>query len=214
MGKQLYLLIIFIVVFSLPTMSQKKHSDFLFEKYQEATIYFIGGSLSNEKVNYNVKDRELYYLDREDGSEKIVINTEKIRALKIDNRNFIMVKRRLQEVLPTTPPIYVEYLAKVKPEALNAGYGTTSETASISPYSLNNSGELSQDGRKMETIGLNNEYWIEKNGKKEKFTSFKQLLKIYSKHKKVLDDHIKTNKINFNDIEGIVNLCLYAESLN
>ena len=195
-------------------MSQKIQSDFLFEEYQEATISYIGGYSSNEKINYNVKDKDLYFIDDNDGYEKIVLNTERIRVIKIDNRAFVIVNKNIQEVLPTNPSIYVEYLAKVKLKAHDAGYGTKSETSAISAYTMGSQGQLIPEGNKVETTGLKYFYWIEKNGNKEKFTSFKQFLKLYSKHKKVLDKHIKTNKINFNDIEGVVNLCLYAESLN
>ena len=208
------MLIIFNIAFVLTAMSQQKRSEFLFKDYQEATIYFFGNFVSKEKVNYNVMARELYYIDRIDGEEKIVSNSEDIRIIKTDNRTFILVKGRLQEVLPTTPPIYVEYLPKVQTKAQNAGYGSTSHTSAITSYSMGQQGVLVHESKELETTGFSNFYWIERSGDKKKFTNFNQFLKIYSKHKKVLDEHIKTNKIDFNDIEEIINLCLYAESLN
>ena len=214
MRRKIYLLLVFNIGFVLTVMSQQKGSDFLFKEYQEAELYFPNGSFSSEKINYNVIERELYYIDRNDGDEKIVLNAENIRVIKIDKRNFILVKRRLREVLPTTPSIYIEYLPKVQNKAQNAGYGSTSQTSSISSYSMGQQGVLIPIGKESETTGFNNCYWIEKNGDKKKFINFKQFLKIYPKHNKVLYGHIKTSDIDFNNIEEIVNLCLYAESLN
>ena len=214
MKRQLCILLIFNLGFVLTAMSQTSNSNFLFKEYQEAKIFFTGGVVSNEKVNYNVKDKDLYYIDRSDGDEKIVTNPENIRVIKIEDRTFLLVKGSLQEVLPTTPPIYVEYLPKVQTKAQNAGYGSTSQTSAISSYSMGRQGELILESKELETTGLNNCYWVERNGDKKKFTNFTQFMKIYSKHKKVLDEHIKTNDINFNNVGDIVNLCLYAESLN
>ena len=214
MRRQLCVLLIFNIGFVLTVMSQQKGPEFLFRESQDAKVYFLDGSFSNEKINYNVRGNELYFIDKSDGFEKIVSSTEKIRVIKVDNRNFILVKGHLQEVLPTTPPIYVEYLAKIQTKAQNAGYGSTSQTSSITSYSIGQQGLLAPEAKEIEAMGFNYNFWIEKNGSKKQFSNFRQFLKIYSKHKNVLDEYIKSNNIEFNNIEGIVNLCLYAESLN
>jgi len=213
MGRQLYLFLIFNIVFVLTAISQKENSDFLFDEYKEATIYFSSVSFTNEKVNYNTMDRELYYIDKSDGLIKIVMDMLSIRVIKIDNRTFLPSKSGLQELLNATPPIYVEYLAKVQTKAQNAGYGSTSQVSAITTYSAAQNGLFVPDGKKMEQIGFSNCYWIEQNGKKKRFANFKQLLKIYPKHKGILDGHIKENIIDFNDTQKIVELCIYAESL-
>ena len=92
MGRQLYLFLIFNIVFVLTAISQKENSDFLFDEYKEATIYFSSVSFTNEKVNYNTMDRELYYIDKSDGLIKIVMDMLSIRVIKIDNRTFLPSK--------------------------------------------------------------------------------------------------------------------------
>ena len=100
MKRQLCILLIFNIGFVLTAMSQTSNPNFLFKEYQEAKIFFTGGVVSNEKINYNVKDKDLYYIDRSDGDEKIVTNPENIRVIKIEDRTFRLVKGSLQEVLP------------------------------------------------------------------------------------------------------------------
>jgi len=216
MRQLLYILFIILNTLLVPTVMAQDESDaFLFNEFKEASIYFSYNSISVEKVNYNVREKVLYFFDREDSVIKVASNTEQIKLIKVDNRNFILVKGALQEVLPTTPPIYVEYVIKVQTKAKDVGYGTKSQTASATSYTIvGQGGYLMPDFQKMEIKGFYNHYWIERNGDKKKFTSFKQLLKLYPKHKKILEGSIKDSNIDFNDVEAIVNLCLYAESLS
>ena len=214
MKRQFFLFLIFIIGFVSTAISQQVNPDFLFGEFQDAVISFSNGTFSNEKINYNVRYKELHYIDRSDASEKIISNAEIIRVIKIGNRSFVLTKGSLQEILPTTPPIYVEYLPKTQAKAKDAGYGSTSQTSDISSYSIGQKNSFIPDANKLETVGFSKCYWIEKSGDKKKFINFKQFLNIYSKHKVVLNEHIKKNKIEFDDAQMIIDLCLYAESLN
>ena len=215
MRHKICLLLIFNIGIVLTTSSQEEPSGFLFSEFQDAQIY-IAGVYSDEKVNYNVLDKQLYYVDKRDGLVRIVDNMSLIKIIKMDNRNFIPVSSGgLHEALPTTPSIFIEYLPKVKRKGQPVGYGGTSELTSTNaaPY-LGREGYILPEKQDIEATSLYNCYWIEKNGKKKKFANFKQFLKIYPENKTILDEYIKMNNIDFNDKEEIVKLCLYAENLN
>lgn len=47
----------------------------------------------------------------------------------------------------------------------------------------------------------------------KQFRNFKQLAKIYSKHRVEVEKYIEDNKVNFEDVDQIVKLCAYADSL-
>lgn len=47
----------------------------------------------------------------------------------------------------------------------------------------------------------------------KQFRNFKQLAKIYSKHHAEVEKYIEDNKVNFEDVDQIVKLCAYADSL-
>ena len=215
MRRQLFLFFIFNIGFALTAMSQQDGSGFIFDEFKDATIYLSGGSSATEKVNYNTMSKELYFLDQSDGYAKIVSDMERIRIVRVDNRNFIPVREGMHEVLPTTPPIYVEYLPKVQKKGQQVGYGGTSQLTSTNTSTyFDNQAFILPEKSDMEAKSFYNCYWIEQHGKKKKFANFKQFLKIYPKKKDELDEHIKTNNIDFNDARGIADLCLYAESLN
>ena len=215
MLRRLYLLLIISIGFVMTTMSQQLDlSGFIFGEFEEATIYLAGGATTNEKVNYNTVDKELYYVDRSDGYVRIVTNMEQIRAVKVKDRTFVPVHRGIQEILPTTPSIYVEFLPNIQKKGQQVGYGGTSQLTStnVTP-SMGLGSYILPDKLDVEANGFFNCYWIEQNGKKKKFANFKQLMKIYPKHKVVLEDQISKNSIEFNDSKGVANLCLFAEEL-
>lgn len=187
---------------------------FLFEEYQDAIIHFKGGLRSAEKVNFNLIDNHLYFIDSNDGYEKIVTETGNIGIIKVGDRNFIKEKDGFLEVMPVTPPIYVQYRVRGKRKAPETGYGGRSETAAVTSYSEYRDGSYYRlKEAEIEVTSRSHCYWIERKGQKKKFADFKQFLKLYSTHKNVLEEYIRSNQIDFEDVQAIVNLCLYAESL-
>ena len=47
----------------------------------------------------------------------------------------------------------------------------------------------------------------------KQFRNFKQFAKIYSKHRAEIEKYIGENKVNFENVDQIVKLCSYADSL-
>ena len=213
--KRFIIILFFHSTVFMPVAVAQKNTSYMFEEFQDAIFYFQGGIRSQAKVNYNLMDGMIYFIDQDDGLVKMVTNTDKINVVKIGERNFVTVRDGIQEVMPTDPPIYVQYMARTKMKAQKGAYGTETETSSITTYSEMRDGQpYNVQEREFEAIGRYNMYWIEKNGKKIKFLDFKQFLKIYPKHKDALDSYIKSNRIDFNETKDIVALCLYAENLD
>lgn len=214
MKRILFTLLIWIGFFSL-VLSQHNLSEYLFDDYKDATVHFKGNLKSNERVNYNLLNGKLYFIDKHDNKIKVVSDIEKIAFIKVRDRNFLLDNDGLKEVVSTLPLVYVKYNAKSRRKPSKAAYGGTSQVSSSANYTeLRDGGShafLKNDD--VEIFLHYNEYWIEKDGKKKKFTQFKQFIKIYSGHKEQLEQYIKDNNINFEDAEAIVELCRYAENL-
>ncbi|MDR1723694.1 MAG: hypothetical protein LBR84_07130 [Tannerella sp.] len=187
-------------------------SAYLFPDFEDAVIYFSNGASSSEKVNYNLLDRCLYFIDRRDGELRIATQMDEIRVIRVGKRNFVPVRDGIHEVLPTTPPIYVEYQTRTKRKPQQVGYGT-SEVASVASYKRMIDATVGIQDMQLQVTDLQNCYWIERNGKKKKFADFRQFLKLYPKHREALEKHIKDNAIDFNNADQVANLCLYAEGL-
>ena len=69
------------------------------------------------------------------------------------------------------------------------------------------------EGEKIIVSNRHHVYWVEKDDKMKQFRNFKQLAKIYSKHRAEVEKYIEDNKVNFEDVDQIVKLCAYADSL-
>lgn len=64
-----------------------------------------------------------------------------------------------------------------------------------------------------QVAGISHDYFIEQNGKRKKFSHFKQLYRLYPVHRGALENHVAEHEVDFNDVSSIVALCHYAEGL-
>lgn len=118
-------------------------------------------------------------------------------------------------MLPTKPVVYVQYKATARKEAPMGAYGTRSETTAVQSYGTitSNGQSYKLEGEKIIVSNRHHVYWVEKDDKMKQFRNFKQLAKIYSKHRAEVEKYIEDNKVNFEDVDQIVKLCAYADSL-
>lgn len=207
------LLLSWIAFFSLILQAQEKR-EFLFEEYQDAMVYFKGLLQSQEKVNYHLVKNKLYFIDKGDGRIKELSDIGNILVIKVGDREFVPTRDGMQEMFPTTPLIYVQYRAKGIPKAPKGAYGVA-QGAAITTYSEFREGGAHAKLKEYdyEIKEYYNDYWIEKNDKKRAFKDFKQFLKLYPKHKTVLQEYIREKNVDFMDVQAMIALCLYAESL-
>ena len=118
-------------------------------------------------------------------------------------------------MLPTKPVVYVQYKASARKEAPVGAYGTRSETTAVQSYGsvMSNGQSYQLQGEKMIVGNRHHIYWVEKDDKMKQFRNFKQFAKIYSKHRAEIEKYIGENKVNFENVDQIVKLCSYADSL-
>lgn len=213
--KNYRLLMLFVATTLCLMLQAQKKSEFMFEDYQDAVVHFKGLLRSNEKVNYHFASNTFYFVDKKDDRVKVLDNLDNIIIIKIGDREFIPEKDVMLEMLPTTPLIYVQYNAKTIQKAPKGAFSMTQEGASVSTYTEFRDGGTHNKlkAHDQEVKEYYNYYWIEKNNKKKVFKDFKQFLKLYPKHKTVLQEYIKENNVDFLDVKAIVDMCLYAESL-
>lgn len=191
-------------------------SPYLFEDFQHAAVYFKDGSQYHEKMNYNLLMNKFYFIDRADNKVKTLSNPQDILLIKFGNRVFYLEGSDGIEVLPTNPVLYVQYKGNMRKEASKGAYGQPSETSSVRTYGGTYAGGGERHDFNPEKLILGsryNIYWIERKGKRKSFKNFKQFLKLYPKHKEELQQFIKENNVDFNDVQQISGLCIHAESL-
>lgn len=215
MKRYFSILCVCVLCSAMSVWAQEGSNIYLFNEFEDATIYFKNNSYSKEKLNYDIARGEFAFLTKDHGEIRNVSDIDQILVIKVGNRTFYPDKTGGMEMVSTSPLVYVQYKGTARTEKPKGAYGQTSETSSIRSY-----GSLSTDGKryelgnaKVELMNRYNIYWIEKNDKKKSFKNVNQFLKLYPKHKATIDAYIKEHRIEFSDVDMIIKLCAYAESL-
>ncbi|WP_244436557.1 type 1 periplasmic-binding domain-containing protein [Bacteroides timonensis] len=214
--KRISILFGLMLLMCLVNAQNKENSPFLFPDFQEVTVLFKDGSQYNEKMNYNLLVEKFYFIDRVDKRVKELSNPQDIQVIKFGNRVFYTEGNKGIEILPTNPVLHVQYKGNMRKEASIGAYGQSSETSSMRTYggTYGNGGERYNFSPEKLILGNRyNIYWLERKGKKKAFKNFKQFIKLYPNHKESLEKFINDNHVNFNDVQQIKMLCIYADAL-
>ena len=218
MRKLIYSLIICLMAVTGKSSAQEGKSEYLFNDFQKSLIYYKDGRVFSVKVNYNLARNAFMFIDENDNNNiKLFAEPDMVRTLKIDNRIFQVDSKGLaQEHLNQEPYLAVTYRGKSRPEGKQVGYGGRSETASVDSYSSIQSGGHSYnlETEKIILADVEKRYTIKKNKKQKQFQSSKQFLKLYPKEQEeTIKAYIKSNKINFDEPQQVLQLVKYAEAL-
>lgn len=218
MRKLIYSLIICLMAVTGKSSAQEGKSEYLFNDFQKSLIYYKDGRVFSVKVNYNLARNAFMFIDENDNNNiKLFAEPDMVRTLKIDNRIFQLDSKGLaQEHLTQEPYLAVTYRGKSRPEGKQVGYGGRSETASVDSYSSIQSGGHSYnlETEKIILADVEKRYTIKKNKKQKQFQSSKQFLKLYPKEQEeTIKAYIKSNKINFDEPQQVLQLVKYAEAL-
>ena len=215
--RQIYLLIAFLFASSicLAQSEESEISPYLFEKFMPADVFFKDGTRYKETMNYNLLTNKFCFLEKINNKIQEVTNPEDILSVKIDGRVFYQENNYAIEVLPTNPPLFVQYKVHIRKEADKGGYGSTSETTAVRTYAgVNANGTRYDFSTEALIVGKRYQhYWIEKNGKRRTFKNFKQFIKLYPDHKVALEQFIEDNHLKIDNVEHVKALCVHAETL-
>lgn len=204
-----------LIILLLTIFPSGIYSQFLFNDYVDATIYYNNGLHTQEKINYNIIENNLYFIDKKDREKKIASQTNNISSVTIRDHQFVYHKAELKEYISGNPEIWIGYKFKGRLKAATIGYGGSATIASVNTYSSYQQGGQSSvlQENEYEISSVFPYYWILREGKTCKIGSFKQLLKLYNKHSDILQHYIDERKVEFENIPKVVALIQYAESL-
>ena len=214
--RRIFIFIAFALCSLWQLRAQADTASFLFDKYEDAQMLLRAGGELKSKMNYSIVVNKFYFIDPQDKQVKELANPGDILLIKIAGRTFYPESNGAGiEMLPTKPVVYVQYKATARKEAPMGAYGTRSETTAVQSYGTitSNGQSYKLEGEKIIVSNRHHVYWVEKDDKMKQFRNFKQLAKIYSKHRAEVEKYIEDNKVNFEDVDQIVKLCAYADSL-
>lgn len=208
-----YTLTVLILVLGLSVLvAQEKQARYLFPEFTDSYIYYKDGRVFQVPTNYDLFDNKFVFIDK-DNEKKEFSEPDKIVSIKVDSRTFIHISgNEAAEVIQAEPRILVQYIGNKRIKK-DLTYGGKTETASVDSYSnlIYGTGENEKD---TVLVKIDYQFYIEKNKRLKRFSTEKQFLKIFSKHKEELKKYIDGFKIDFNSIGGVTKLCNYALSLN
>jgi len=204
-----------LAALSMPGYAQEPLSAYLFDDYHDAVVYFRDGRKSAEKVNYNLVESALYFIDKRDGQIKVVSDYTVIDSLIIVGRTFLLDGNNALEKVSAAPVIYIRFNANSAYKPQTIGYGISSDLASVDAYSSASFQGIRTDleGKERQVSKIYHDYFIEQNGKRRRFSNFRQLHRIYPAHRKILEKYVAEHELDFNDVAGMITLCRYVESL-
>lgn len=192
-----------------------KMSHYLFPEFTKGVILMKAGIKHDALLNYNSATEEMIF-DKK--GKKMAISKKELELVDtifIKDREFIGWDHKFIELVYHSKwDMYVEYRCEVNEVGKQAGYGGTSETASINSYTTFNLGGVFHelklpDGYEIEPYTY---YWLKKNGELNRFKSMRELKKLYKDKEQLFKAYVKKYDIEYDNQESIIQLIEYLES--
>lgn len=206
------LFLLFLCCNSFICWTQKDRSSYLFPEFVDSYIYYKDGRVFQVRSNYDLLKNMFKFIDK-DNEIKEFADPDMIVSIKVGERTFVLVDHNeAAEVVQTDPRILVQYFGQKRIKK-DLTFGGKTETASVDSYSnmIYGTGE---NEKNTVLTKIDYQFYIEKNKRLKRFSTEKQFLKIFPKHKEKLKQYIDGNKIDFETIGEVKKLCNYALSLN
>jgi hypothetical protein len=210
-------LFVIAMLFSTGASSQTgtsvKLPQFLFPEFSAGKVKLKTGSQS-VSLNYNTIDEEMIFSQR--GSYMALTNLSDIDTVIIQARKFVPVGKPFYEVVVSKDiPFFIQHKSKYASEGTATAYGMTSQVNErTNATTMKSAGQIRTlempDNVKVvpETI-----YWVRVNNEMKKFTSERQLLKIFAEKEDDLKKFIKGSSIDISDREDLIKLGVYCNEI-
>jgi hypothetical protein len=210
-------LFVIAMLFSTGASSQTgtsvKLPQFLFPEFSAGKVKLKTGSQS-VSLNYNTIDEEMIFSQR--GSYMALTNLSDIDTVIIQARKFVPVGKPFYEVVVSKDiHFFIQHKSKYASEGTATAYGMTSQVNErTNATTMKSAGQIRTlempDNVKVvpETI-----YWVRVNNEMKKFTSERQLLKIFAEKEDDLKKFIKGSSIDISDREDLIKLGVYCNEI-
>lgn len=215
------LLTLILLVFTcFSGVAEEKALQYLFPEFQNGQVIFKDGRNFIVSLNFSLISNRFVFIDtHDDNIIKEFAQPEEIGIVKVGERIFQLNSKgeAMEVVRMENPRVLAQYKGKVTDRGKKSAYGGRSQTSAIESISSFQSGGISYkiegDDRWIVT-GIDKKYQVERDKKMKNFTTAKQFIKLYPKqHATAIEDYINTNHTDFDSVEQVIALCIYADSL-
>lgn len=232
--KRLLQIIIFLSLCGITALAQRERI-FLFENFDDATIYMKNKTVTKSPMNYDANNGKLYFMHGNDLME--LTNLAQIDSIKFVGDRVFAVKNNDIVEMRHTPTCTLQILWRIRKnhEGYVGAFGNVSQAPSkkvrlsdgfgmgdVTPasggmvntsYTDNNGqrgGSINEDVWRMKT---ENTYIFTKDGKEHSIKRLSQLYKTFPEHKDQIKAYAKENHLDLSSAEKALALIDYALSL-
>lgn len=195
--KQLRFVLFFLSsLIVLSTVAKKRI--FLFDEFVPGRVLMRNGAHIDIPLNYDASNNHMLYL--QDGKQIILLNTQEIDTIYIDNRKFIPINRAFLEICKLPNGLLsINWQLREVFKGYRGAYGqiiqSHVESVNTNAFQPGTSYELQ---RADVTVCKNkNQYWVMIGGRPHKFTNKKTLFRLFLAHKKELESYWNLHNCSF-----------------
>jgi len=213
-------LLVFIttVLFTFTSYSQTGNSapllQFVFPGFSTGTVKLKNNGSQSVPLNYNMVDEEMIFIQK--GSFMALTDLENIDTVLIQNRKFVPVGKVFYEVIiEKTIPFYIQHKSKYTSVGTSTAYGMTSQVNErVNITSMKSGGqirslEMPDDVKVVPEIV----YWVKVNSEMKKFTTERQLMKMFPGKEDDLKKFVKSSAINIQNRADLIKLGNYCNEI-
>lgn len=190
---------------------------FLFPEFREGVVVMKTGETFSTFLNYNMLEQMM--VTELNGIYRYSRDPALIDTIYIGDKIFIPVGGIFYELMAAGPAnFYIQNKSTFLPKGSDVGYGMNSRSTGPTKYSRF---ELNNFHGKVAYIDIppNGEirpgslFWVERNGKFEKFSNSRQFLKLFRDYENELRLFVDREKIDFKSREEVQKLADYSNKV-
>jgi hypothetical protein len=216
--------VLLLVFISFNVLAQDELSrplpQFLFPGFTKGVVIMKSGESFSSFLNYNMVDERM--VTELNGVYRYATNIQNIDTIFLEYKKFVPVDKAFYEVLVSGPvTFFLQNKSRYTPTGSSVGYGAKS--SSIGPtksrrYELTSVVYQYQEVVYIDlppnvTVTPASVIWVRKNNIMEKFTSERQLLKIFPEKETQLKAFIKKEKLDLKVREDLIKLGNFCNEL-
>jgi hypothetical protein len=205
------ILIFFLTFLSFNLMAQEDPGrplpQFLFPGFTKGIVIMKDGARFSFVLNYNMVEERM--ISEQNGVYRITNNPQDIDTIFLQNRTFVPVEKAFYEVIADgAATFFLQNKSRFTPAGTEVGYGVKSQSVGPTAFRRFEIGSdvVTLDLPQNVTVTPASVNWVRKNNKLEKFTSERQLLKIFPEQETRLKAFIKKEKPDMKVREDVIKL--------
>jgi hypothetical protein len=187
---------------------------FLFPSFTKSLVKMKDGRQLTATINYNMVDEEMIFDQK--GVYMALDKPQEIDTIYIQNRKFVPVEKAFYEVLNKgAVTMFIQHKSRYSQKGTPTAYGLTTKTAGPTKVLSMRVGNQVRQVDLPDNVEVTpaTVYWAKYNNGMNKFTSEKQLLKLFPDKADKLKEFIKNSKLDIKVREDLIKLGNFCNSL-